>query len=271
MLSVFVGSLVLVGLLVLALVRLGNAGRAAQPGGLVQKPLMLYCAAGVQPVVVEVIEQYAREYGMQVDVSYGGSGTLLGQIEINPTGDLYLAADESYIPLGRNKGLLSEAIPLATQHPVVAVAKGNPKNITSLSDLLRSDVKLGLANPDAASIGRVSRLAFEEAGHWNAVREACKVFKPTVSELANDVRIGSIDAGVIWDSTAAQLDALDVVELPELTRHTYTIKIAVLTACKRPAEALRFARYLAASDRGGKVFDHAGYGSIDRDPWSAPP
>ena len=49
---------------------------------------------------------------------------------------LYLAADESYIRLARQQGLLAEAIPLARMRPVVAVAKGNPKNVRTLDDLL---------------------------------------------------------------------------------------------------------------------------------------
>lgn len=73
-----------------------------------EKSLLLYCAAGVKPVIEKVAKQYYEEYGIRVDLQYGGSGTLLSNIRVAKQGDLYLAADKSYIDEAEAFGLLKE-------------------------------------------------------------------------------------------------------------------------------------------------------------------
>jgi molybdate transport system substrate-binding protein len=262
-----IASVVLIAALAFTLTQLRSRSPAANAGS----PLVLYCAAGLKPAVAGIVDRYSQEFGVPIEIQYGGSGTLLAQIEINPRGDLYLAADDSYIRLGREKALIAEAIPIATQHPVIAVPQGNPRDIQSLEDLLAPDVAFGLANPDAAAIGRITRDTLQAEGVWDEFQQAAKVFKPTVNELATDIKIGAVDAGIIWDCTAAQVDGIEAVEVPELNAHPREIAIAVLTATEHPTNALHFARYIAARDRGGKVLDSIGYGNLPRDLWTDRP
>src|SRR5206468_6811110 len=112
------------------------------------EPLIVYCAAGIKPPVEAVAREYERLYGVRVQLQYGGSGTLLSNLRVAGKGDLFLAADESYLDLARTNNLLAEVLPLAQMLPVIAVAKGNPKSIREISDLLREDVRVALANPD---------------------------------------------------------------------------------------------------------------------------
>src|SRR5205814_9864728 len=107
------------------------------------------------------------------------------QVELIRKGDLFIAADDSYVQLARQKGLAAESIPLARQVPVLAVAKGNPSKIGSIADLLRPDVKVCQANPDAAAVGKLVRQALEKKGSWAPLKEKTLVFKPTVNEVAN--------------------------------------------------------------------------------------
>ncbi len=75
-----------------------------------QRPLVLYCAAGVNPPVAQIVKNYQDEVGVTVSVQYGGSGTLLSNLRVAQTGDLYLAADASYIQIAREQGLIAETI-----------------------------------------------------------------------------------------------------------------------------------------------------------------
>jgi len=92
-----------------------------------RKPLLLFGAAGVRPAVEAVAREYERTFGVQVQLQYGGSGALLSNLRITQTGDLFLAADESYIKSAQDLGLLAETVARARQRPVIAVAGGNPK------------------------------------------------------------------------------------------------------------------------------------------------
>ena len=80
------------------------------------------------------------------------------------------------------------------------------------------------------------------------------VFKPTVNDVANDIKIGAVDAGFIWDTLVAQDAALEAIPLPELKPARAHMAVAVLRQSRTPTAALRFARYLAARDKGMKHF-----------------
>lgn len=238
------------------------------------RPLVLYCAAGMRLPVEKIIADYRSECGVEVQVHYGGSNTLLGQIEVSQMGDLYLSADESYLQLAREKDLMDEAIPLAIMRAVVGVPRTNPRNISSLEDLLQDKLRLVMANPDQAAVGKVVRSALQEAGKWEAIEKQTGtygVFKPTVTDSANDIKLGSVDAGFLWDAVAAQYPEIQVVELPELAGTAANIGVGVIRFSRQPTEAVRFARYLAASDRGLKMFSNSGYRVVEGENWQSKP
>jgi molybdenum ABC transporter molybdate-binding protein len=235
------------------------------------QPLVVYCAAGLKRPVEAVAREYQNRYGVPVEVQYGGSQTLLATIETHRSGDLYLAADDSYVKIGRDKGLLAETLDLARQTLVVAVKEGNPKKIRKLDDLLAEGVRLSFANPEAAAAGKVGRDALRKAGHWDAVRQRIVVFKPTVTDVASDISVGAVDAGVVWDATVRQTAGLESVPLPELAGASSRVAVALLRATTQPTAALRFARFLAARDAGLPAFREEGFAVVDGDRWAEEP
>jgi molybdate transport system substrate-binding protein len=238
------------------------------------RSLLLYCAAGIRAPVEAAARQYQEQYGVSIEMQFAGSGTLLSNIRVSRTGDLYLAGDESYIALAREHGLLAEVIPLARQRPVIAVPRGNPKKIRSIADLAREDVRLSLANPTAASIGQLTQRLLEQSGDWPTIKarvEQSGVFKPTVNDVANDIKLGVVDAGVVWDATATQYPELEMVRVPLFEQAQEQIMIGVLRYARDPTAALRFARYLGAPEKGLRAFEQFGYEVVDGDAWAERP
>ena len=233
-------------------------------------PLVVFCAAGLKSPVAEAAEEYEKEYGVPVSLTYGGSETLLANIQVSGKGDLYIPADSSYIEQARSKDLLDEDIPVARMTPVVAVKKGNPKKIRTLADLMRKDVAVCQANPDAAAIGKVTREALRRLDKWDALNNKTLVSMTTVNEVASAVSTSDkVDVGIVWDATAFQFsDRLDKVELDELKDVRSNITVGVIRTCNNPAAALRFARFLSARDQGLKLFDKHGFVPVpDGDLW----
>jgi molybdenum ABC transporter molybdate-binding protein len=235
------------------------------------RPLVVYCAAGLRAPVKAAALAYQEAYGVEVQLQYGPSQTLLSGIEITRRGDLYIPGDESYLGLAREKGLLAETLPLGRMKPVLAVRKGNPHNLHTIADLLRTKVRLAQAKPEAAAVGKLARAALEKKDRWKDVEPLIIVSKGTVNDVANDVVIGSVDAGIVWDTTAREYPELEAVALPELDGVTAHVAVGVLDCCDQPASALRFARFLAARDRGLRHFQEAGFDTADGDPWSEEP
>ncbi|MBI3879819.1 MAG: molybdate ABC transporter substrate-binding protein [Verrucomicrobia bacterium] len=231
--------------------------------------LTIYCAANLKKPVEAAAAEFKREFGTEVQLQFGGSGTLISQLRIAKRGDLYLAADDGSMNDARKFELVRETIPVARQHPVIAVRAGNPKNIRTIADLLRADVKVALANPEAASIGRVAKATL--TNDWPQLAAHAAVMKPTVTEIASDLSLGAVDAAIVYDSTVPQFKGLEKIEVPEFAKREEVASIAVLTFCQQPAAALKFARYLAAPEKGGAIFKTNGFTPAGGDKWAAKP
>jgi len=260
-------SLIAMAVLVWALAGLFRS----KDGGPSPTPVVVYCAAGIKPPVEAAARAYEKEFGIPVQLQYGGSGTLLSNIRVAKTGDLFIAADTSYVTLAREYGLIDEVLPLAHHRPVLAVPKGNPKGIRTLEDLWRLNLRVELANPETAAIGRSVRALLQKTGQWPQLEKQITVFKPTVNDAANDVKLGTVDAGIVWDATAAQYPELEIVRVPELEVAMETVSVAVLKFTRQPTAALRFARYLAARDRGLTEFTTRHFEAVEGDAWADAP
>jgi molybdenum ABC transporter molybdate-binding protein len=247
----------------------GGAGSTTRGGA---KSLLVYCAAGVRKPVEAAAAEYEKAYGVKIQIQPGASQTLLANMQLSGVGDLYLPADDSYITLARAKGLVEETVALATMKPVLAVKRGNPKHLASLDDLLRPDVKVGLADPDAAAVGKVTRDALRASAKWEPLAKKAVVTTPTVNDVANAIDVGTIDAGFVWDANVAQMKGkLETVPAADFSQLEAHVSLCVLKTSKDPTAALRFLRYLSSRDKGLPHFAREGYTPVDGDAWDESP
>jgi molybdate transport system substrate-binding protein len=253
--SAAVLSVVVVAGLILLLV---YSGRTSAPNGTPAETLVVYCAAGLQPPVSEILVEYEAANPVTFQTQFGGSGSLLSEIRV-AGGDLFVAADNQYLLTARQMNLVDQILPIATQTPVIVVPKNNPKQIGSLNDLLPGGVRLSLADPKMAAIGKVVQGLLKQDARWDQMWQKAVIHRETVNQVANDVKITAADAGIVWDATAAQYPDLQIVRVPEFDQSKNEIAVGVLTTSKNPAGALRFARYLTAPDKGLPVFRKYGY------------
>ncbi|KAF0176813.1 MAG: Molybdenum ABC transporter periplasmic molybdate-binding protein [Limisphaerales bacterium] len=252
-----------------ALALLQRRDAAPATGSARANALTVYCAAGLKQPVEAIAAKYRAEFGVEVRLQYGPTGALISNFRVAKRGDLFIAADDGSVADARKYELVREVLPLVRQHPVIAVRAGNPKNIRSIADLLRDDVKLALTNPDAASISRVSKAALGET--WTKLAARAAVMKPTVTEVAADLSLGAVDAAILWDATVPQFKGLVAVDVPELKGRVENASAAVLAFTAQSAAALKFARYLAAPEKGGTSFQSHGFQLAGGDKWAAKP
>lgn len=219
----------------------------------------------------EIVQRYRSEFNREVQVEYGSSQVLLNRVELATDGDLYIPSDSSFLDLAAEKKLVAERIPIATMKAVVAVAKGNPKQISSIDHLTSGSVRLVQANPDAAAIGKATRIELTKSNQWDALKEKTTAFRGTVTDVANDVKLSAADAGIVFDAVLATYPALEAVELPELDRVVSTVEVGVLKNVKDSQAALHLARYITAKDRGLESFSKLGFKTVSGDQWTDRP
>lgn len=266
--SIIAFSVIVLALMVTALVGL----RRAAETGKAAEILTLFCAAGIKGPVDETIAEYERYYeqehgrAIRIDVEYAGSGTLLSRLQVERTGDLYLAGDESFIARAREEGLVEESLELARMTPVIAVSERVAGEINSLQDLLDGDYRIAIGVPDGTAVGSATRDALKGLGQWDEFEQKVDVTKPTVNDLGNDVKIGAADAAVVFDVIARQF-ALDYVNDDALDAESVLVEIGVISSTRQPTAALHFARFLAAPQKGQKHFREHHFDVREGDRW----
>lgn len=250
-----------------------TSSRPTETGG----SLRFYCAAGISEPVQQIVNEYQERFGVQIETSYAGSGKLLTMLRGDQDGDLYLAADVSYMTDAKKFDLIEEVAPLAYQHPCVAKRKGDTR-INSIEDLARDDVKISLADPKIAAISRVAKKMLAEKrldGEpiWDVLFKNVTVERSTVNEVANDIKSGAVDAGIIWDATAKQkqYDGLEIVPVGEFLTSRKQIAIAVLRKSQEPRKALHFLRFMTSREYGNPQFKKYGYNVVVGDTWAETP
>lgn len=243
-----------------------------------ENKLKFYCAVNLKIPFENATKEFTKLYGTEFTGEFKGTGDLMGSVKINNVGDLFIAADASFISMMQSEGILKESLPLAKVHPVIIVQKGNPKGIKSLEDFKNENHKIVLQDPKAGSIGKVMSKILTKTGDWDAIsNNATKngAFQPTVAAVANSIKMKAADAAFVWDTTAKQkayTSDFDVIELDVLKGNIETPTIGVLSNSKNPTLALKFARFLHAKDKGQTYFKTEGFeGIVNADIWDDSP
>lgn len=171
-----------------------------------EKSLLFFCGSAVKVPMEEIARAYERERGIKVLVNYGGSGSLLSQMELSRKGDVYLAGSPDYISIGERKKLLIPGTDKKVAYliPAIIIPKGNPAHIRSLDDLARPGVRVGIGNPETVCLGLYG---IELLEHNKLLRPVLKnnvaVFTKSCEDTAMLAVLGKVDAILGWDVFAS--------------------------------------------------------------------
>jgi molybdate transport system substrate-binding protein len=241
-----------------------NLPLQAKEMGKDQKSIFVHCAAGMRKPVSKLAKEFEQSSDVKVELSYDGSNRLLGQIKLTRKGDIYIAGDADYIEMAQKEGLVKSSRILCYFVPVIMVKKGNPLGIEGLQSLLQKGIKIGQGDVQAAAIGRLTpkilALNSIDLNAWNA---NVVLSTPTVNELGVAIKLGTVDASVVWRSTAENYrDVSTVVNIPPVKNIIPAVGGAVLTFTKNSHAAASFLAYLTSA-RGRHVLKKSGY-TIER-------
>jgi molybdate transport system substrate-binding protein len=218
---------------------------------------MVYCGAGIREPMEEIASAYENQTGISIDFTFGNSAALLSQIELIQQGDLYMPGAAAYLDSAAKKGFVNSSQKLVYHVPVIAVQKGNPKNVTCLADLARSDLRVVIGDPSGPAIGKSTQKILNRSGLWETVSANAVAKRATVNEMVVDICMGTADAAVIWHDLYVP-DKMDLVEIPKAENDIKVIPIGTLSFSKNPVEAQAFADFVA-SDEGKAIFEKHGY------------
>ncbi len=244
--------------ILLFLISVINAQETAVPGS--SKKLLVYCAAGMRKPIETLAKTYEKEKGSKVELTFDGSNRLLGQIKLTRKGDVYIPGDAEYIDMARKESLVGKSVTVCYFVPVIMVKKNNPKGIKTLQDLAVKGFKIGQGDEKAAAIGRIMpQILFLNNVDSLAWKKNIALSTPTVNELGIALKLGTIDAAIVWSAVAKPYkDVSDCIAIPVQKNVIPVVGAAVLSFSNNKAEAGMFLDFLA-SDKSKDVLKKEGY------------
>ncbi len=227
-----------------------------------EKTIVAFCGSASKPVLEDAAKTFEEKSGMKIELHFGGSGTMMSQMKISKTGDLYIPGSDDYMERAIKYGLvdLETVKVLAYLIPVIIVREGNPENITCLEDLSKPGIKVGIGDPESVCVGEYAVTILEYNNLTDEVEENIVVYAESCSKTASLIMTGSVDAIIGWHVfTNWNPDKSDLVLIrPEGIPKISSIPGAVSTYSENREEAIEFLDFLT-SQEGQEIFAKYGY------------
>lgn len=243
----------------------GSSSAAASGSPAASSKLLLFAGSASQPPTEAAIKAFKEKTGIEVEATFGSSGTVLSQMELTKKGDLYFPGSSDYMEKAKSAG---DVIPetearIAYLVPAINVQKGNPKQVETLSDLTKPGLKVAIADPESVCVGLYAAEIIN-AQFTPAQKAALKAnlvnYTASCDKTAAAISLKQADAVIgwsvfqDWDPTRIQTVKLAA---SRVSRVGY-IPIAVAEYTTDRAAAQQFIDFLTGPE-GQAIFAKYGY------------
>ncbi len=180
--------------------------------------------------------------------------------------DVYASVNLGHLKKLKDAGMMDQYAIYMHNELEIMVAKGNPKHIAGIKDLVRPDVRTSMPNPVNEGIMQFyARKVLERHGIWEQISAGrmCNSCQTTPNnwftsvhhrETPDRIKAGTSDAGIVWKTeTLAALRAgaqVDAVRLPpaDSLRDEVSYAIGAMKGSPRADAAARYLRFLASAE-----------------------
>jgi molybdate transport system substrate-binding protein len=160
-------------------------------------------AADLQYALAEVAEQFRRDTGRAVRLTFGSSGNFTHQLVQGAPFELFFSADEQYIFHLVDKGVAeNEGALYAIGRVVLFAPHGSPLAVDEQLQDLREALEDGrirrfsIANPEHAPYGRAAKAVLKHAELWTAI-EPRLVFGENAAQAMQFAASGASQGGIV--------------------------------------------------------------------------
>jgi molybdate transport system substrate-binding protein len=162
--------------------------------------LVVAAAADLQFAMPEVVQQYEKQTGQRVRVTFGSSGNFASQIQNGAPFDIFFSADLSYPKQLDAAGLIEPGsiYHYADGKIVLWTLKRSGIDISSGLSILSDPKihKIAMANPEHAPYGRAAIAALKHKNLYERVQNKI-VLAENISQAAQFVDAGSAEVGIV--------------------------------------------------------------------------
>ena len=237
--------------------------------------VIVFAAASMEATLTEIAGLY-QEVAPNVTLTFtfDSSGTLKTQIEEGAPCDIFISAAQKQMnqldsadTTGTNEGLdfvwSDTRIDLVENKVVLAVPDENPKDIQSFQDLSTDKLSLLCLGNDDVPVGAYSLQILDTLGIDIAGLEADgKVtYASNVSEVANQVKEGAVDCGIIYatDAFTYELNVVDQATADLCDQVIYPAAVMKSGTPEAKDAAQAFLDYLHTDESAVAVLEGVGF------------
>lgn len=221
-------------------------------------------AADTRFALDELAALFARQHGVQVQVTYGSSSQLATQIEQGAPFDLFFSADEGLIRrlIGEHIVVEQTAQLYGIGRIVLWVRQDSPIDPQQgLSVLTDTRIRfIAIANPDHAPYGQAAVQALRATGLWERVHVKL-VLGENISQTLQFIRTGNADVGIVALSLAVAQPNQPLGRywlIPSSLHDPLRQAAGVLTRSPRPEQAKAFLAFVNGPE-GRRVMHRYGF------------
>jgi molybdate transport system substrate-binding protein len=235
-----------------------DVGKRPAPAPVDTAELVILVGNSFIPPTEQLIAEFTKKTGMQATYSTGGSEDLLPHVKAKQRGDIFITHDP-YLKYTEQAGACSDHVHVGFVAPVLAVQKGNPKNIMSISNLTKPGLKVALSDPKYSTCGEMVRDFLNEKGIYDAVmKNVGNRLTKGHSNLGNLLKTQAVDAVLMWNGVANTFkEHLEVIQTPYEYSSEIGVHIIGLSYSKQPELVRQFMTFVR--ERGETVFSEHGY------------
>jgi molybdate transport system substrate-binding protein len=217
--------------------------------------LTVFAAASLTSTFDQLKTQFEQAHpGVQVDIDYDGSSTLVEQIQGGAPADVFASADEANMQkLGDTA---QDPKPFATNVLEIATPPDNPAHITDFADLGKPGAKVVIC---AAEVPCGAATAQMEQVTNTTIKPVSE--EQSVTDVLGKVSSGEADAGVVYvTDVKAAGDSVKGVPIAQADKVVNTYPIATLQGAKQSDLAQQWVQMVLGS-QGQQVLKAAGFGA----------
>jgi molybdate transport system substrate-binding protein len=182
--------------------------------------------------------------GTKITFDFGSSSDLETQIEQGAPGDVFASADQKnmdkVVKAGANAAAPSN---FAKNNLEIAVERGNPKHIATLSDLPKGGLSVVLCD-STVPCGKFADQVLSNAKVDLTPKSREQSAKATLSK----VELGEADAAIVYVSDVASSGKVDGVAIPEAVNVVTTLPIVALKESGNAALSAAWVSFVLAHE-----------------------
>ena len=221
--------------------------------------LHVYSAGAVAPPLQKAIDIFEKKFGVRCNLTVGKPSNLLAAISVSREGDVISTGAEYILDEAEDHGLVVKGSrkSMGLRRSVIIVPMGNPAKITSLNDLCRDNVRIGIA-VDGCLKGVWDDVA-SKAGLTDQIRRNITHYADACGSLMGLIHQEKVDAIFGWNAFQnVWPDTCEVIELPKDLQVFRSTVAAMISYTKDTQLSQKFIDFLT-TDEVRKIYSDYGW------------